>query len=76
MTWWGRLMARGDARTPAAQRAETSDAASWDECVRLLMGPLMLGEPEEPRRRQALELAAAALRFAGEDVLAANLLDD
>lgn len=64
-----------DAKQPVSQRA-VSGAESWDEAVRLLLGPKMLSDPEERRQRQALELAAAALRAAGEDVLAANLLED
>lgn len=50
-------------------------AESWDQCVQLLLGPRLIGEGKEIRERMALELAAAALRFAGEHVMAANLLD-
>lgn len=66
-------MTKGQAfRAPTA--VQKTGPASWDECVRLLMGPRLVGEPEEQRQRQALELAAAALRFAGQPTLAASLL--
>jgi hypothetical protein len=47
---------------------------SWDDCVQYLLGP-KLEESAADRERNALELAAAALRAAGEHVLAENLLD-
>lgn len=53
-----------------------ADDAGWDSCVHMLLGPLLIGESEQARQRQALELAAAALRAAGEHVLAENLLDE
>lgn len=68
-------MPRSDARLPVAVQLATDDAASWDLCVKRLLGPRLVGEPSERHRRQALELAAAALRFAGEAALAANLLE-
>ena len=55
---------------------EISCSSSWDECVRLLIGPRMPDESKERQRRQAMELAAAALRAAGDHTLAANLLDE
>lgn len=55
---------------------EASTAEQWDRCVEYLMGPRMIGEPKDAKHREALELAAAALQFAGEDELAANLLDE
>lgn len=42
------------------------DAASWDNCVSQLLGPVLSGEDPERRRLLALALAAAALRAAGE----------
>ena len=65
-----------DARTPAAIKPALTDAEAWDMCLAKLLGPRLLGEPEERRQRQALELAAAALRFAGEHTMAANLLNE
>jgi hypothetical protein len=55
---------------------EISCAASWDEFVRLVIGPRLAGEPKERQHLQSLALAAAALRAAGEHTLAANLLDE
>lgn len=42
------------------------DAASWDNLVQQLLGPVLSGEDPERRRRLALALAAAALRATGE----------
>lgn len=42
------------------------EAEAWDSCVATLLGPRMPSEEKERRRRDALELAAAALRAAGE----------
>jgi len=51
------------------------EPGSWDHAVVELLGPRLAGESEDKRKGQALELAAAALRFAGEHMLAANLLE-
>lgn len=48
------------------------DAASWDNLVQQLLGPVLGGEDPERRRRLALALAAAALRAAGEGSEAAT----
>ena len=65
-----------EARLPAAPGGMSCPVADWDACVERLLGPRLAGEAKEGRERLALELAAAALRFAGEGVLAANLLDE
>lgn len=53
----------------------TSTAESWDEAVNYMLGPELVGDAPDRRQKTALELAAAALRAAGEHVMAANLLD-
>lgn len=53
----------------------TSTAESWDAAVNYMLGPVQTGDASERRQREALELAAAALRAAGEHVMAENLLD-
>ena len=47
----------------------------WDRCVEYLLGPRMINETPAQRQRLALELAAAALRAAGEHPMAENLLN-
>ncbi|MFC5694633.1 hypothetical protein ACFPU0_03555 [Pseudomonas sp. GCM10022186] len=42
------------------------DAALWDDLVRQLLGPKLIGYDPEQRRNQALQLAAAALKAAEE----------
>lgn len=51
------------------------EIGSWDYVVSELLGPRLASDDPEDRKRQALELAAAALRAAGENTLAANLLE-
>ena len=63
-------------RKMEADNFEPGTPESWDVCVSRLIGPRMPGEPKDDKQRQALQLAAAALRYAGEHVLAANLLDE
>lgn len=46
---------------------------SWDDCVSQLLGPKLLRDDPEVRRRNALELAAAALRAAGKHDLVSQL---
>lgn len=53
----------------------TSTAASWDEAVNYMLGPVLVGDAPDRRQKSALELAAAALRAAGEHVMAENLLN-
>ncbi|ELT3988956.1 TPA: hypothetical protein L5C62_005391 [Pseudomonas aeruginosa] len=52
------------------------DAAQWDELVQMLLGPKLLSDSPERRRRHALAIAAAALRAAGQKELAANVEQD
>lgn len=49
------------------------DAAQWDDLVLQLLGPKMLCDPPERRRRLALAMAAAALRAAGKHELIEQL---
>jgi hypothetical protein len=51
------------------------ELGGWDHAVSVLLGPRLAGDDPDKRKGQALELAAAALRAAGENTLAANLLD-
>jgi hypothetical protein len=60
---------RDEARQPMA-RADRADAASWAECVNLLLGPILVASDRERRRENALHLAAAALRAADQPELA------
>lgn len=46
------------------------DGASWGECVSMLLGPLLPSDDPLRRKRDALQLAAAALRAAGAADLA------
>ena len=50
--------------------ASATELGTWAECVRMLLGPRMVGEGIECQRLNALRLAAAALEFAGADDLA------
>lgn len=52
------------------ERAETR--ASWDNCVDRLVGPAVGPGGSTERKDNALHLAAAALRFAGQGELAAK----
>ncbi|MDO3617127.1 hypothetical protein Q3O97_14845 [Ralstonia pseudosolanacearum] len=54
---------------PAGQITE---AEAWDACVAQLIGPVVTPADREQRRSNALALAAAALRAAGADDLAAQ----
>lgn len=61
-----------------AYRAPTAvlmtDAELWDTAVAGLLGPVVTQRDREQRRTNALALAAAALRAAGEGQMAADLL--
>lgn len=62
-----RHLDRGEAKT---------EADSWDHCVAGLLPPVLAtdaADDRERRRGDALALAAAALRAAGESDLAAKL---
>lgn len=50
------------------------DAAQWDDLVRQLLGPTMPSDSPERQRRHALQIAAAALRAAGDRELAKSIL--
>lgn len=49
------------------------DAALWDDLVQQLLGPKMLSDAPDRRHRHALQIAAAALRAAGESELIAQV---
>lgn len=53
---------------------DEGDTAQWDDLVRQLLGPRMPDDPVSRRRYHALQIAAAALRLAGEPSLAAQVL--
>lgn len=50
-----------------------SDAPDWDALVSRVLGPVVTPADRERRRGDALALAAAALRAAGEKQTAARL---
>ncbi|MDK3021713.1 hypothetical protein QO239_03715 [Cupriavidus taiwanensis] len=50
--------------------APWTDEESWRACVASVLGPQFKTDPAGKRRRDALHLAAAALRAAGESSLA------
>ena len=54
----------------------TGEKNDWDGVVAYLLGPRVIGGDRALQQRLALELAAAALRAAGEYVMAENLLDE
>ncbi|MFV8529451.1 hypothetical protein [Ralstonia pseudosolanacearum] len=43
-----------------------TEAETWDACVAQLIGPAVTPADREQRRQNALQLAAAAMRAAGE----------
>ncbi|WP_353627531.1 hypothetical protein ABNQ24_12150 [Ralstonia pseudosolanacearum] len=47
-----------------------SESEVWAAAVSRLLGPRFLGERASRRRREALQLAAASLRAAGETQMA------
>lgn len=57
-------------RTPTQQPA--ADIGAWDRCVETLIGRRLVGEPDR-RQRNALDLAAAALRAGGRADLVAMI---
>lgn len=58
----------------ARMQAESIELGSWTHAVSLLLGPRLISDPKERRQRQALEIAAAALRLAGRADLAVLVL--
>lgn len=54
------------------EREREEVRASWDTCVARLVGPAIGPGDREAQRDNALHLAAAALRYAGQDELAAR----
>lgn len=52
--------------------APLGEAESWDACVSAVLGPRLASDPAGKRKRDALHLAAAALRAAEADDLAAQ----
>lgn len=50
-----------------------TEAEVWDRAVSQLIGPVVTSADRETRRQNALQLAAAALRAAGENQRAAQL---
>ncbi|MGA4421484.1 hypothetical protein ACI2UY_15130 [Ralstonia nicotianae] len=65
-------MSKGKAYRFDADKPLT-DSQSWDSVVRYLLGPRFTGDAADKRRRNALQLAAASLRAAGENALARQL---
>ena len=57
-------------RAPTA--APMTDTEIWDACTAKLLGPVVTRSDRDHRRHNALLLAAAALRAAGADDLAAQ----
>lgn len=57
----------------ASERELREARQSWAECVARLLGPRFKPADRENLRQQALHLAAAALRAAGQLDLAANV---
>ncbi|MDO3553098.1 hypothetical protein [Ralstonia pseudosolanacearum] len=62
-------MKREASRQPNERMTE---AETWDACVAQLIGPVVTPADRKQRRSNALALAAAALRAAGADDLAAQ----
>ncbi|MFJ2995482.1 hypothetical protein [Pandoraea sp. NPDC087047] len=56
----------------AANAPPMPDAEMWDACVSSILGPVIAQADCEVRHRNALQLAAAALRAAGADDIAAQ----
>ncbi len=50
-----------------------TESQSWDSVVRYLLGPRFAGDAADKRRRNALQLAAASLRAAGEKQMASQI---
>lgn len=64
-------------KAPMIERMGVSndeDTAQWDDLVQKLLGPRFLSDPPDRHRRHALQIAAAALRAAGERELADSLI--
>ncbi|MEE1886225.1 hypothetical protein [Pseudomonas carassii] len=53
--------------------ASSEDAVMWDGLVQQLLGPKMPSDTPDLRRSNTLQLAAAALRAAGERELVAQV---
>ncbi|MHA6859545.1 hypothetical protein [Ralstonia pseudosolanacearum] len=51
---------------------QMTEAETWDACVAQLIGPALTPADRDQRQRNAFQLAAAALRAAGADDLAAQ----
>ncbi|MGN7100194.1 hypothetical protein ACTHR6_01180 [Ralstonia holmesii] len=65
-------MSKGHAYRFDADKPLT-EPQSWDSVVRHLLGPRFVGDPADKRRCNAIQLAAAALRAAGDDALARQI---
>lgn len=57
----------------ASERELREARQSWGECVARLLGPRFKPDDRENQRQQALHLAAAALRAAGQPDMAAKV---
>lgn len=55
--------------------APMTEQETWDAAVAAILGPRLVSENPDERRANALQLAAAALRAAGEPGLATNVLE-
>ncbi|MDN7805427.1 hypothetical protein [Burkholderia gladioli] len=61
-----KLDVRGEAAGRTIFSREETDGPDWDACVDRLLGPVVANDDRERRRADALALAAAAMRAAGE----------
>jgi hypothetical protein len=66
-------MTCGHTKQPHAGRTLAEARESWAQCVALLLGPIIVRADRQRRQREALHLAAAALRAAGEMERAADV---
>jgi hypothetical protein len=71
---WNAAMAAKGMVGRRVEVSELTEEESWDHCVAYLIGPKLVGVDPGIRKRNAMELAAAALRAAGEHDLATELL--
>lgn len=67
MTMHIKLDVRGEAGGQTIFSREETDSPDWDACVDRLLGPVVTKDDRERRRADALALAAAARRAAGDE---------
>ncbi|CAJ0682345.1 hypothetical protein [Ralstonia mannitolilytica] len=61
---------KGQAYRAPNEPALMTESDGWDAAVSHLLGPRLAGDSADRRRRDALQLAAASLRAAGETQMA------